>query len=419
MIEIEQLENKLIVITQNMEHLESASVGLWVKAGSRDEKENEHGIAHLLEHMAFKGTNTRNAQDIVTEIENVGGDINAATGVETTAYYARVLKKDVKLAINIFADILTDSVFDETELEREKHVIVQEIGASQDDPAELIYDYFHETAFQNQAIGRPILGSVKSIEGFSADNLRDYLNSHYQGHNMVLAAVGNVNHREIVELAKEKFGNIEDNKTQEPVKAEYVGGEKRINRKLQEAQIAIGFPGRAYHVKDFYASQIFAMILGGGMSSRLYQEVREKKGLCYSIYATHTGYCDTGLFSIHAATEKDDVKTLMPIIINELKKTMENIEKQEVDRAREQIRAGLLMVQETPSARAGQIARQMLLFGRHITNDELMERLNAINEKRIQGLAQKMFLDENITIAAVGPIKNMMEQGEIVTKLNA
>ena len=418
MIDITELDNKVTVVTECLKHLESAAVGVWIKAGARHEKNEEHGIAHVLEHMAFKGTHKRSAEDIVTEIENVGGDMNASTSAEFTAYYAQLLKRDVPLALNIFADILTDSIFDESELEREKHVIIQEIGASQDSPEELVYENFQKSAFQNQTLGRPIMGTAESVAEMKSDDLREYLKQHYSGNNIVVSVVGNVKHSEIVKIVKDKFGGIHKHKNAKPQKAQYVGGESRDNRKLQEAQILIGFEGRAYHVKDFYASQMLALILGGGMASRLFQEIREKKGLCYAIYANHAGYIDTGLFSIYASTEKNDVKELINSIVGELRRMCnDNVQEEEINRAREQIRAGMLMAQEKPMARAGQLARQIHLFNRCVPSEEIMERLNAINGKRIESLAEKLFCVENPTIAAIGPINEMMHKEQFVNEM--
>ena len=288
-VEVTKLSNGLTVVTDRMKHLESAALGVWVKAGSRDEQESEHGIAHLLEHMAFKGTKARTARDIAEQIENVGGDVNAATSAETTSFYARVLKDDVPLAVDILADILTNSLFEEDELRREQHVILQEIGAAQDSPEDIVFDNFQSTAFAGQALGRPIMGTPQTVSSFGAGDLRTYLADHYHGPNMVLAASGKVDHESIVKLAESRFSSFGETPAREPVACSYTGGESRSDKDLQEAQIVIGFEGRAYHERDFYASQVLATLLGGGMSSRLFQEVREKRGLCYSIYCLPLG----------------------------------------------------------------------------------------------------------------------------------
>jgi len=417
-VEITKLENGLTVVTNAMPHLESAALGVWIKSGSRNETQDQHGIAHLLEHMAFKGTKTRSAFQIAEEIENVGGELNAATSIETTAYYARVLKPEVGHAADILYDILANPTFDENELSREKHVILQEIGASLDSPDDLVFDNFQSTAFgSNQPIGRPILGTPDTVKGFTTSQIREYLDSHYHGPNMVLAAAGAVDHDALVKQAEGTYASFRNSKIEEASEASYVGGETLIEDDFQEVQMVLGFEGRAYHVKDFYASQLLATILGGGMSSRLFQEVREKHGLCYSVSSFHWGFSDSGIFGIHAATGPEDLQELVSLILKELQRSSEDIIQDELDRARAQIRSGLLMSMESPAARAGQIARQILLFGRPIPNEELMERLDAISVDRIRDLAGRIFHESTPTLTAIGPVKDMPRLAEIEDKL--
>lgn len=289
------LDNGMTVITDDMPHLESASLGVWVKAGSRSESHQEHGISHLLEHMAFKGTATRNALQIAEAIENVGGDLNAATSIEHTGYFARVLKEDVGLAADILADILQNSTLDDDELAREQQVIVQEIGAARDNPDDHVFDLFQAAAFPNQPIGRTILGTVDSVKGFGAPAIQSYMDRNYVGNHMVLAAAGNVDHDQLVNIANDRFHDLRASGAPEPEKAVYVGGEERLISDHEQAHIVLGFEGRAYNSDGFYASQVLASILGGGMSSRLFQEVREKRGLCYSVYAFHWAFQDSGI----------------------------------------------------------------------------------------------------------------------------
>ena len=263
------LDNGMTVITDDMPHLESASLGIWVKAGSRSETLPEHGISHVLEHMAFKGTATRNALAIAETIENVGGDLNAATSVEHTGYFARVLKEDVPLAADILSDILQNSLFDQNELDREQQVIVQEIGAARDNPDDHVFDQFQEAAFPDQPIGRTILGTVDSVKSFSPGTIRDYMERNYVGDQMVVCAAGNVEHEALVDIAANRFHDLRPNGAPVPEKAKYVGGENRILSDHEQAHIVLGFEGRAYNSGGFYAAQILASILGGGMSSRL------------------------------------------------------------------------------------------------------------------------------------------------------
>ena len=406
-VEVSRLSNGLTVATETLPSIESVALGVWVKSGARNERDDEHGMAHLLEHMAFKGTSTRSAFDIASQIENVGGEINAATSVETTSYYARVLSDDVPLATDILADILTDSNFDAGELEREQHVILQEIGAAHDTPDDIVFDRFTETAFRHQTIGRSILGTPETVQSFTSAQLHSFIERQYGAERMVVVAAGDVRHDKFVRDVEARLGSFRSKvETPLPTYAQYVGGDFREDRDLMDAQIILGFEGRAYHVRDFYASQVLSMILGGGMSSRLFQEVREKRGLCYSVYAFHWGFSDTGVFGVHSATGQTDVSELIPVIVGELQKVGESISQEELDRARAQYRAGLIMSAESASSRASQIARQLLLFGRPIGKDELMERLGALTTERLTDLSARLF-STTPTIAAVGPVGSL------------
>ncbi len=420
-VEITRLSSGLTIVTENMPHLESVALGVWIKSGSRNETEAEHGIAHLLEHMAFKGTKRRGARDIAEEIENVGGELNAATSTETTSYYARVLKDHVPLAVDILADILTESEFDEEELRREKHVILQEIGAANDTPDDVVFDRFSEVAYRGQTIGRPILGTPDTVNSFTPNQIRGYLSRNYTTDRMFIVAAGAVDHQVFCKQVEERFASLPTMPSATPViePARYIGGDVREDRDLMDAQLLLGFEGKAYHMRDFYCSQILANILGGGMSSRLFQEVRERRGLCYSVYAFHWGFSDTGIFGVHAATNGNELPNLVPVVIEELRKSAEMIEQQEIDRARAQIRAQLLMGQESPAARAGQIARQMMLYGRSIPNEEMMERLEGITTGRLTDLAGRLFFDTVPTMSAVGPIEKLAPISDISAALSS
>lgn len=419
-VECTRLKSGLTVVTQTMPHLESAALGVWIKSGSRNETEDEHGIAHLLEHMAFKGTARRSAREIAEEIEDVGGEVNAATSTETTSYYARVLKDHVPLAVDILADILTESAFEEDELEREKQVILQEINAANDTPDDVVFDRFSEVAYRGQTLGRPILGTPETVVSFTPQQIRTYLGRNYTTDRMFVVAAGAVEHDEFVRMVEDRFAALPTAPNAPPVMeaARYIGGNVREPRDLMDAQILLGFEGKAYHARDFYCSQILANILGGGMSSRLFQEVREFRGLCYSVYAFHWGFSDTGIFGIHAATGGENLPELVPVIIDELHKSANSIDQKEIERARAQIRAQLLMGQESPAARAGQVARQMMLYGRPISNPEMMERLEGITIERLTDLAGRLFYDTVPTLSAIGPLEQLAPMEDITASLS-
>lgn len=415
-VEITRLTNGLTIATETMPTLESAALGVWVKAGARDEASDEHGIAHLLEHMAFKGTTKRTAREIAEEIEDVGGELNASTSVETTAYYARVMKDDVPLAVDILADILLDSRFDDEELEREQQVILQELGAAEDTPDDIVFDHFQESAFRDQIIGRPILGTRDSVKSFTAENLRAYLARHYAPGQMIVSAAGAVSHQDIVDRVTAAFGDIADRPAVSGAReaARYTGGEFREERDLADAQMVLGFQGRPYYKRDFYAAQVLSIILGGGMSSRLFQEVRETRGLCYAISAFHWSFSDSGIFGVHAATGEEELAELAPVIVEELARAADGIGEKEVVRARAQMRSSLLMSQESPASRAGQMARQLMFNGDIISNAELLDRLGAITAGRLADLAGATFLDAVPTLAAIGPVSRLPALGSLM-----
>jgi len=411
------LDNGMTVITDDMPHLESASLGIWVKAGSRSETAAEHGISHVLEHMAFKGTRSRNALQIAEAIENVGGDLNAATSVEHTGYFARVLKEDVPLAADILSDILQNSVFDPGELDREQQVIVQEIGAARDNPDDHVFDLFQQAAYPEQPIGRTILGTIESVRSFSPDTIRDYMRRNYVGDQMVICAAGNVDHDQLADIAGNRFHDLRSHGAPAPDKAQYVGGEQRIMSDHEQAHIVLGFEGRAYNSDGFYAAQILASILGGGMSSRLFQEVREKRGLCYSVYAFHWAFADSGVFGIAASTGEDEVDDLIPVVVDELRRATETITEDEVLRVRNQIRAGLLMSLESPSSRAGQLARQQILWGRPIPLQETVDRINRITADRVKQVAAQVLDKGRFSLAGIGPVARLPDYDSIASRL--
>ncbi|MGB7334236.1 MAG: pitrilysin family protein [Salaquimonas sp.] len=418
-IEVTKLANGVTVALNHMPHLETVAFGTWVKAGARNENLNEHGIAHLLEHMAFKGTKQRSARQIVEQIEDVGGDINASTSVEMTAYNARMMAEDIDIGMEVIHDILSNSVFEDKELKREKHVILQEIGAANDMPDDLVFDAFQNAAYGGQPIGRPILGTPETVNGFSKNHLDNYLSKHYRAPNMIISAAGKIDSDSLLKKIENLYADYSPELTEASAPAQYVGGTALIERETTETQIVLGFEGRAYQAKDFYASQLLSMILGGGMSSRLFQEIREKHGYCYSIFAFHWAFSDTGVFGINAATGDEDLPKIMPLIIDELKRAADDISTEEADRARAQIRSGLMMSMESPAARAGTIARQLMLFGRVISNQELMERLEAISAERLRDLAGRLFSESTPTLSVVGSVNKIMDYDAIANALGA
>jgi len=402
-VEVTRLPSGLSVVTDRMPHLESATLGVWVGTGSRNERPDEHGISHLLEHMAFKGTKRRNARQIAEAIEAVGGDLNAATSIESTAYYARVLKSDVPLALDVLADILSDSTFEPQELQREQNVIVQEIGAVEDTPDDLVFERMHETAFPGQPVGRSILGTPETVRSIDAARLRAYLARNYRGPNMLVAAAGAIEHETIVAEAEKHFAGFNGPAAPAPEPARFDGGTRVEKRDLEQVHIALALQGVSTRDEQLYNLQVFTSVLGGGMSSRLFQEVREKRGLCYSISAFHMPYSDTGLFGLYAGTDERDAPELMSVVINQIGLATENLSEAEVARAKAQMKAGLLMALESSEARLGQLARQMLAYGRPIPLDEIVAKVDAVTVESARAAGRMLIARGRPAIAALGP----------------
>jgi predicted Zn-dependent peptidase len=416
-VEVTRLPSGLTVVTDSMPHLQTASLGVWVGSGSRDEQPQEHGIAHLLEHMAFKGTGRRSARQIAEEIEAVGGDINAATSVETTAYYARVLKANMPLALDVLSDILANPTFDAAELAREQNVIVQEIGATEDAPDDLVFDFLQAIAFPDQPMGRSILGTPESVCGFKSQHLRGYLSRNYRGPDMVIAAAGAVEHREVVAEAERHFAQFNGPAAPAPLPARFGGGERLQARDLEQVHIAVALEGLPQRHPDLYSLQVFTNILGGGMSSRLFQEVREARGLCYAIYAYHAPYSDTGMFGLYAGTDAADTGELMRVVVDEIAAAASGITEEEVARAKAQMKAGLLMALESSGARAQQLASQIYAYGRPIPLEEIVGRIDGVTVESARAAGTALLARARPAVAALGPGKGLESAATIVESL--
>ena len=398
------LQNGFRIVTEHMPSLSSAAIGIWVGAGARHERPEENGIAHFLEHMAFKGTKRRSALQIAEAIEDVGGYINAYTSREVTAYYARVLQDDVALALDVVADILLNPVFDANEIEIERGVILQEIGQALDTPDDVIFDWLQERAFPEQPLGRTILGPSERVAQFKRQDLSSFVKSHYGPDQMILSAAGAVDHDEICRTAEKLFGHMVPRTSPAIIPARFGGGEIRENKSLEQAHFALAFESPGYRDDRIYTSQIYASVLGGGMSSRLFQEIRENRGLCYSIFAQAGAYADTGLTTIYAGTSAEQLHDLATLTIDEMKRTVGTLTTEEVARARIQMKAGLLMGLESPSSRAERLARLVQIWDRVPTLGETVERIDAVNSEMVRDFAEHIATQAPAVLALYGPV---------------
>ncbi len=415
-VEITRLKNGIHVLTHAMPQLETAALGIWVRAGSRDEDEPQNGIAHFIEHMAFKGTSRRTARDIAEEIEAAGGDLNAATATETTAYYARVLKNDWRLALDILSDILIDPTFCEDELERERDVILQEIAAANDTPDDLVFELLQQQAFANHPLGRPILGTADHVSAHSSQCLNGYRAAHYSAERIVVAAAGNIDHRALVAEAERQMAAFTPAPAPGHSAPAFTAGPSLAERPLDQTHIALAFPGVGYHSEDLYAMQVLSCVLGGGMSSRLFQEVREQRGLCYSVFAHTAAYADCGILSVYAATAPDKAGELLDVTGDVILSMTDRIDEAEVARARAQIKASLVMSLESASGRADQIARQFLALGRVPEVSALIERIDEVSARDVRELARRVVTGKAPAFSAVGSLAGLAPYERIAAR---
>ncbi len=413
-VRFDTLPNGLRVVTEHMPGLQSASIGVWVMAGGRHERVEQNGIAHFLEHMAFKGTARRSALQIAEEIEDVGGYINAYTSREMTAYYARVLQQDIPLGLDLIGDILLNPVFDPAEIEVERGVILQEIGQALDTPDDIIFDWLQEVSYADQPIGRTILGPAERVRSFGRDDLAGFVAEHYGPEQMVLAAAGAVDHDAIIKQAEAIFGHLKPRpKAHGLVPARWTGGEYREDKALEQVHMALAFEGPDFYDPAIYTAQIYATALGGGMSSRLFQEARERRGLCYTIFAQAGAYEDTGMMTVYAGTSGGLIRELAEVTVDEMKRAADDMSEAELARARAQIKAGMLMGLESPSNRAERLVRMLQVFGRVSSIEETVERIDAVTLADTRAFGARMAGSCGTSMALYGPAGDAPSLGDL------
>lgn len=412
------LPNGLRVATDAMPHVETVTVGVWIGVGSRHEPLTANGVAHLVEHMLFKGTPTRDAFAISAEIENVGGHLNAYTSREQTCYYAKVLKEDLGLALGILADMVQHPLFDEGELEKERQVILQEIGQAEDTPDDIVYDHFLATAFPRQRLGRPVLGTADVVESLPRAAMVDYVSGRYVPANMVVAAAGNITHEQVVELAARLFTDLPAGEATQAEQALYQGGEFREERDLEQVHVLLGFDGIANNSPDLHTAMVLSTLLGGGMSSRLFQEVREKRGLVYSVHSFNWSMADSGVFGIYAGTGPERTAELVPVICDEVRKLARTLTAEELTRAKAQLKASQLMGLESTTNRAEQLGSQLLVYGRPIPPAETVAKLDAVDLAAVAACADRLFSSAP-TLTALGPLDGLESLDQVTSRLAA
>ena len=404
---ITTLKNGLRVITDNVGAVDSVALGIWADVGTRHENMADNGVAHMVEHMMFKGTPDRTALQIAEQIEDVGGQINAYTSREMTAYHIHLLKDDLPLAVDILSDIIQNSNMPEEEVERERDVILQEIGMTVDTPDDLVFDHYQETAYPAQALGAPILGRTDIISNMQRQTLMDYVRRFYTPGRLVISAAGNLDHDALVKRVEESLGALPPDQQDNMVRAHYTGGDRREEKPLEQAHIVMGFQGVARDSADYYTAVALATALGGGMSSRLFQEIREKRGLVYSVFSFHSAYQDDGQFVVYAGTGPDRLPELMPVMCEEIAKvTQDLMNPAELVRAKAQMRASLVMSRESMMTRANQNAKHLIHFGEEMDVQEKLRRIDEVTLEDMRRMAGEIFKTKP-TLAALGPLSQL------------
>ncbi len=417
-IRVTTLDNGLRVVSDSAGYVETAAVGLWLGAGARQEDAAINGVAHLIEHMLFKGTARRSAQDIAEQIEAVGGALNAYTTRENTAYYAKVLKEDLALAVDIIGDMVMNPALDGDELTRERSVVLQEIGQTQDTPDDIIFDHMQDVAFPDQALGRPVLGTVETVSALARDTLFEFIAGQYGAGRAALSAAGRVDHEALVGLAADALGALPMGDPVAAPKSRYGGGEVRAVQDLEQVHLLFGFEGVSVHDDDLVAQAVYSTILGGGMSSRLFQEVREKRGLVYSIFSTASSYADTGIFRIYAGTGATQVAELVPVICDVVAGLAGDLSDAELDRGKAQLRAQVLMGAESMDARCEQHALDLLRYGRVIETAEMTAQIAAVDRAAVSRVGARL-LKGPPSLAALGPVEGLEPYDRIQSRLAA
>ncbi len=417
---IERLSSGLIIASDFIPSAETIAICIFVKTGARNEDQSYNGLSHFLEHMAFKGTNTRTAKEIAEAFDSIGGQFNAYTSYEETVYYAKVLKDDWIIALDILTDIVQNSIYSPEEMDKERGVILQEIAQYQDMPDSVISDNFQETAYPNQPLGRTILGTPEFINTVSRDDLYKYVQMQYNTRSIIVSASGNLHHKTFSNLVQKKLNKIPDSPIIDFQPAVYVGGESKKHKDLEQVNVYLGFKALPYTDERVHIQRIASLILGGGMSSRLFQEIRENLGLAYHISSFSQTYCDTGVFSIFAGTNEKDVNLLIDASISQIHLICQSVSSVELERAKAQIKASLLMSKESVSHRAEKLAANIASFDRYITTEEILEKINKVTEKDVCDMMKFIISEENSrpTIATLGKISKVYDYDEIVRKIN-
>ena len=407
-----QLENGLTIASTHMPDAHSVAVGVWIKAGARDETDGLNGVAHFLEHMAFKGTRTRDAANIAREVEDVGGFMNAHTSREETAYYINLLPEHLALGVDILSDILTSSTLPDNEIERERGVIIQEIGQSLDTPDDLVFELFNKACFDGHILGRSILGTQQTVSDLSQKDLLHFMDRFYGSNQMIVCAAGQLKHEEFAAMVGERFSGLSVSAVPNRIKPSWQAGDSRAERNLEQTHTVFGFSAPSITTMQRYDMLVLANLYGGGMSSRLFQKVREDRGLCYSIFAFAQMMSDTGVFGVYAGTSEDTANEMLQVCAAELKDCLSNVQADELLRSKQQLKASVLMRLDSVSATMDSLGRHIALFGEAQKKDYLIQSIEAVSMESLHALTSQI-ISGRPAMATVGPAKSVMSAAEL------
>ena len=407
--EITTFENGIRVITETVNHVQFMSMGFWVGVGSRYESEKQWGITHFIEHMLFKGTEKRPADQISGAVDAVGGQLNAFTSKENTCYYIKTLTEDFHLAVDVLSDMFLNSRFDNEEIAKEREVIIEEIKMYEDTPDDQVHDLMSANLWPDHPLGRAILGTEESIAVFDHDMLKDYMKQYYTGSNIVVSVVGNISHNQVVEAIREVLGGIPKGEVNQYRIADRAKpGVNCYYKEIAQSQICVAMPGVAKEDDRLFPLSILNTYLGGGMSSRLVKKIREEEGLAYSVYSYNGSYTDTGAFVISVGTRPENCQRVIDIILEDLDDVRQNgITQDELDKSFSQLKGSLYMGLETVNSRMNKLGRSMLIYDRVITPEENVDDLSKVTLEDVKALAGDMFRKENLQITVLGPVNEV------------
>ncbi|MDO8683710.1 MAG: pitrilysin family protein [Armatimonadota bacterium] len=408
-----RLENGARALSERVTYVDSVSVGVWVGAGSRWEDSSTYGISHFIEHMMFKGTEKRSARQIADEMDSLGGHLNAFTDKEYTCFYAKVLKEHLPTAINVLSDMALHSVLDPEEIEREKNVVLEEIKRHQDTPDDLVHDIFAQKLWQRHPLGNAVIGTRKTVASLSRENLVSYIESEYTPDNIVVSAAGNVDHDELVGLVSSSLSELSGRRSENKVHPVHPVKQTTFTRKsTEQAHFCMGAPGYPQSNNDKYVLAIVDSVLGGGMSSRLFQEIREKRGLVYAIGSYSASYSEAGLFAVYGGTSMENLDEVLDLVQKEFVNISKNsVTDAELKRSKNQIRGALVLGQESMSNRMSRMAKSELYFGRIIPLEVIVGAIMKVSKKDVSRVVGELFSDSQFALCAVGPFKSSKTKG--------